>query len=405
VVLEKNMKQVSLGLALLLAWTASVAAEAEDAAKARQILEGAQKASAQLTSVSYDGLYLGDGMLAKRVPVMDGKVLAKRDPNGGADKVFVQGTNLPPKAAEPWGFRYVSNGSTAMSVDDRTRLVRIGQAADSAMTIERISLYPGLLLGDAVFSAELAAAKLSYEGALDIDSVGCHVIKVTYDAATKREAKFYIGVEDSLLRRKEQSLQLLMRGKPQIASAALIFSISNLETNPAIDDTVFQMNPPQGYRTQPFRPMQQGAAGGLRVGSPAPDWTLSTLDGKKISLKELRGNIVVLDFWASWCGPCKRAMPGIQKLHDTFKGKPVKVFGVNCREQGGNQRALAYLKQTGYTYPQLLNGDSAASAYGVRGIPAFYVIGKDGKILNTTSGFNPNMEAAITRLIEDSLKQ
>ena len=112
------MKQVSMGLALMLAWTASVSAEAESAAKARQILEDAQKAAAQLTSVSYDALFLGDGMMAKHVPIMDGKVLAKRGPNGGADKVFVQGTSLPPRATEPWGFRYVSNGSEAMSVDD-----------------------------------------------------------------------------------------------------------------------------------------------------------------------------------------------------------------------------------------------------------------------------------------------
>jgi len=398
------MKQVSVGLALLLAWTSSVSAEAESAAKARQILEDAQKAAARLTSVSYDALFLGDGMMAKRVPIMDGKVLAKRGPNGGADKVFVQGTSLPPRATEPWGFRYVSNGSEAMSVDDRMRRVRVGQAADS-MTIERISLYPSLLLGDAVFAQELAGAKISYEGTLEVHSVDCHVIDVTYDAAAERRARFYIGVADSLLRRKEEPRQLVMRGKPQIADSVLIFSVSNLETNLAIDDTIFQVNTPNGYRTQPFGPMRQGAAGGLKVGSPAPDWTLSTPDGKKISLKELRGNVVVLDFWASWCSPCKRAMPGIQKLHDTFKDKPVKVFGVNCRERGRNQRALAYIKQKGYTYPQLLDGDAAAIAYGVRGIPAFYVIGKDGKILGTTSGFNPNMEAAMIRLIQDALKK
>ncbi len=402
------MKQVCMSLALLLAWTASVSAEADGSAKARQVLEDAQKAAAQLTSVSYDGLYLGDGMLAKRVPIVDGKVLAKRGPGKGTDKVFIQGTNLSPKAAEPFGFRYVSNGREAMSVDDRTRLTRMGQVTDS-MTIERTGLYPGLLLGDAVFAAELAGAKMTYGGTLEIDGVDCHVVDVAYDPAAKRRAMFYIGVEDSLLRRKEEPRQLLARGKAQAADSMLIFSISNLETNLTIDDTVFQLTPPQGYRAQPFRRARRGAggrsAGGLKVGSPAPDWTLTTSDGKKVSLKSLRGNVVVLDFWATWCGPCKRAMPGVQKLHDTFKDKPVKVFGVNCRERGGSQKALAYLKQKGFTYPQLLNGDSAATAYGVRGIPAFYVIGKDGKIVNATTGFNPNMEAVMGGVIEKALKK
>ncbi len=404
------MKRVFMGLVLLLVWSASVSAEADSTAKARLILEDAQKAVAQLTTVSYNGLYLGDGMLAKRVPIVDGKVLAKRGPKKGTDKVFIQGTNLSPRAAEPSGFRYVSNGSQAMSVDDRTRLARMGQVADS-MTIERTGLYPGFLLGDAVFAAELAGPQMAYGGTLAIDGVDCHVIDVIYDPAAKRKAKFYIGVEDSLLRRKEEPRQLVMRGgKQKIADSVLIFSVSNLETNLAIDDTVFQMTPPQGYRAQPFRPTRGGAGGGgrpagLKVGSPAPDWTLTTLKGKKVGLKDLRGNVVVLDFWASWCGPCKRAMPGVQKLHDAFKGKPVKVFGVNCRERGSNKRALAYLKRMGFTYPQLLNGDSAANAYGVRGIPAFYVVGKDGKIVHTSTGFNPNMEAAMTRLIQDALKK
>ncbi len=403
------MKHLSLTIVLLMAATPLVSAETDSAARARQILQAAQKAAAQLESVSYDGLYLGDGMLAKRVPIVDGKVLARRGPTAGTDMIFIQGTNLSPKAAEPSGFRYVTDGRTAMSIDDRSRLARIGKAADS-ITLERTGLYPGLLLGTNVFAHELAGTKLAYEGTLAIDGVDCHVIDVAYDAAARRTAKLYIGIKDSLLRRKEEPRQLMTRTKTATPDSALIFSISNLETNVPIDDTVFKVTPPPGYRTQPFRQARpkgpaRRATAGLKVGSPAPDWTLTTQDGKKITLKSLRGNIVVLDFWASWCGPCKRAMPGIQKLHDTFKGKPVKIFGVNCRERGGNQRALDYLKKAGFTYPQLLNGDSAANAYGVRGIPAFYVIGTDGKLLNTTRGFNPNMEAVMTRLIQDSLKK
>src|SRR6185295_12150671 len=130
---------------------------------------------------------------------------------------------------------------------------------------------------------------------------------------------------------------------------------------------------------------------------------LRSSDGRDVSLISLRGRVVMLDFWATWCGPCKMAMPGVQKIHDHFKGKPVDVFGANCWERGGAERALQFVKDKGYTYPQLLAADKVASAYGVRGIPAFFVIGPDGKFLHMASGFNPSADEQIISIIEQAL--
>ncbi len=63
--------------------------------------------------------------------------------------------------------------------------------------------------------------------------------------------------------------------------------------------------------------------------------------GKSVSLKSLRGKIVLLDFWATWCGPCRMAMPGLQKLHDRYKDKPVAIYGVNCRERRPDANPMA----------------------------------------------------------------
>jgi thiol-disulfide isomerase/thioredoxin len=131
---------------------------------------------------------------------------------------------------------------------------------------------------------------------------------------------------------------------------------------------------------------------------------LNAQDGKTVFLKSLRGKVVVPDFWATWCGPCKMSMSSMQKLHERFKDKPVTVLGVNCREQFPGVAPMAYIKEKGYTCPQLLNGDSAAEAYKVNGIPAIVVIDPDGKILFSAAGFNPTTEDALADIIRRRLR-
>jgi thiol-disulfide isomerase/thioredoxin len=98
------------------------------------------------------------------------------------------------------------------------------------------------------------------------------------------------------------------------------------------------------------------------------------------------------------------AMPGIQKLHEKYAGKPVRIFGVNCREKSRAVDAAAFVRELGFTYPQLLDGDRVALDYRVRGIPAFYLIGPDGKVLFAQAGFTPAAEDQISRLIDETLK-
>jgi thiol-disulfide isomerase/thioredoxin len=140
----------------------------------------------------------------------------------------------------------------------------------------------------------------------------------------------------------------------------------------------------------------------LPEGAEAPDWSLSTPDGTAITLKSLRGKVVVLDFWAVWCVPCKKAMPGIQKLHEKFKDKPVVVYGIDTWEKGNNDPA-GYMKKSGFTYGLLLKGETIAPAYGIQGIPVFYVIGTDGKVVYAAAG--SDNEAPLGPAIEKALKQ
>jgi thiol-disulfide isomerase/thioredoxin len=136
----------------------------------------------------------------------------------------------------------------------------------------------------------------------------------------------------------------------------------------------------------------------LPVGATAPDWRLSDSGGKLHTLSEYRGKIVVLDFWATWCGPCKEIMPRMQKLHEKYKDQGVSVFGVNSWE---NQDPAGFMQQKRYTYGLLLKGEQITEAYKVTTMPAVYMIGADGRIIYSHEGVD---DKNLSGLIEKQLK-
>ena len=111
---------------------------------------------------------------------------------------------------------------------------------------------------------------------------------------------------------------------------------------------------------------------------------------------------VVVDFWATWCGPCKAAMPSIQKISEDYKGKDVVVLGVNTWERDPDG-AKKYMESKGFTYPCLGKGDDLATAYGMSGIPTLVVIGKDGKIVEIEVGFGPGGDTGLRTAIDKAL--
>jgi thiol-disulfide isomerase/thioredoxin len=136
----------------------------------------------------------------------------------------------------------------------------------------------------------------------------------------------------------------------------------------------------------------------LPVGESAPDWQLTDAEGKVHSLSEYRGKVVVLDFWATWCGPCKDVMPRMQKLYEKFKDQGVVVFGVNSWEK---KDPVEVMKQKRYSYGLLLKGEEIAEAYKVTSLPAVYMIGADGRIIYCHEGVD---DKNLASLIEKYLK-
>lgn len=140
----------------------------------------------------------------------------------------------------------------------------------------------------------------------------------------------------------------------------------------------------------------------IAVGKVAPAFTLKDAAGNEVALAKLKGKVVVIDFWATWCGPCKQVMPGLQALSVKYKDKPVAVYGVNVWEDDAT-KAPAYMKKQGLTYGLLLNGDKVADQYEVDGIPALFVIGADGKIAYVHVGADANTAALIEKAVAKAL--
>lgn len=112
------------------------------------------------------------------------------------------------------------------------------------------------------------------------------------------------------------------------------------------------------------------------LGRPAPPFELTTLDGGKVTLDELRGRVVFLNFWASWCGPCRDEAPDLQRFHETY-GDQVVQIGINYRE--AEDHARPFVEAFGLTFPIARDWDGrVASAYGLRGVPESWFIDPDG---------------------------
>jgi thiol-disulfide isomerase/thioredoxin len=131
----------------------------------------------------------------------------------------------------------------------------------------------------------------------------------------------------------------------------------------------------------------------------APDFTLESLDGKSVRLSDLRGKAVLLNFWATWCGPCKIEMPWFIELQNQYGSQGLQIVGV-AMDDSGKEDIAKFAKDMGVNYPVLLGKEAVGDAYGgVPALPESFFIGRDGKIVDKIIGLKGKGE------IEDSIKK
>ncbi|NJN43647.1 MAG: TlpA family protein disulfide reductase [Anaerolineae bacterium] len=124
-------------------------------------------------------------------------------------------------------------------------------------------------------------------------------------------------------------------------------------------------------------------------GFAAPDFTLSTPAGEVVTLSDLQGRPVIINLWASWCGPCRAEMPALQRVHEAYQDQGLVILAVNATYQDSQSAALAFVAEHGLTFPVLLDQDGQASElYELRALPSTYFVRPDG-IIEESSSVDP----------------
>ena len=121
-------------------------------------------------------------------------------------------------------------------------------------------------------------------------------------------------------------------------------------------------------------------------GNVAADFTLQDMNGKNVRLSDYRGKVVLLEFWATWCPPCRASIPGIEKLFNAYKDRGLVVLAVSL-DEGGWDPVKSFISSNGMTYTVLKGNDDVLASYQVRTIPMMLIVYKDGRISKRYLGF------------------
>ncbi|MEW6109329.1 MAG: TlpA disulfide reductase family protein [Nitrospirota bacterium] len=137
------------------------------------------------------------------------------------------------------------------------------------------------------------------------------------------------------------------------------------------------------------------------IGDIAPDFVLQDINGRNVSLSKYRGKVVLLEFWAMWCPPCRATVPELVEIQNRYKSREFVILGVSV-DNGQDLifKLSEFSKNYSINYPVLLGNEKISSSYNVRSIPASFLIDKNGRIINSYIGYIANFESEISEQID-----
>jgi peroxiredoxin len=208
-------------------------------------------------------------------------------------------------------------------------------------------------------------------------------------AEEKKDSKKIQEIQLAYAKADQERLTEIRRLLPEMGTSLVALFTANNFLSPETDLAVLKKLASDYEKVIPTPTIAKGFIGqvkrmaGLSVGDEAPDFTLNDPDGKPTTLSSLRGKFVLIDFWASWCGPCRQENPNVVKMYDKYKDKGLSIYGVSLDKDMALWKAA--IKKDNLTW---LHGSDlkywnsvVAQTYGVSGIPATFLLDKDGKII------------------------
>ena len=290
----------------------------------------------------------------------------------------------------------------------REQLMATMPGGPLSMSAGLLSLY---LHNNPMLLQEMAA--LAYVGEEEIDGVMHHHLVNAGDMETidiwltqdenPRLARMVLDASDAV------RMQMQGAEGSEDVEMVIAMSLSNWDENPTLADTDFEFVAPDDAEMIDMDAMMQeqaaaqGGQGNQLEGQPAPDFTLERLDSGEVNLAAHRGeNVVILDFWASWCGPCREGMPILEEVSKEYADQGVVMYAVNVAES--DEDARGFLESQGVDVNVVMDREGAVSnQYGVQSIPMTVIIGKDGVVHKVHIGMHPNLAQILRQDLDEVL--
>ena len=372
--------------------------EKEPTPAARQLIQKVKAAYTQLQSVR-----------------LAGKIVADLDVGGRKSDRSVDITAL---YKAPGFFRHevkgeVLAGSTGKKLyilDTKSNIYKTMDAPDGKVSYRMMPPPFGEMLEvqDPALLLALSA------GSIDDVLEGATFVKVAPDAATGGESpptlmftasdgriiNLAFDAKTSLLRqaRYDMSDLLRKRGAEKVIKALITISYDQVNPNVAAEAAQFAWMPPATAQAATDANDEGQAAVALQ-GKPAPDFTLPGMDGKPVTLSSFKGNVVLLDFWATWCGPCVMSLPELDALYQVRKDGAVRIFAVNAGEE--KDQVATFLKEKKLTLPVLLDTDQAVlGTFGVGVFPTTIIIAPNGVVSKVFLGVPRGGKAELAQALD-----
>ncbi len=203
--------------------------------------------------------------------------------------------------------------------------------------------------------------------------------------------------------------EFLKRSPKDPRGAMILFELAGMTTD-AAKKTALQDRLLKGYPDSPAVPaVKLERRRNEAIGKPFEISFVDAIKGTEVSSKTLKGKVVVVDFWATWCGPCLREMPTMKKLYAEYKDKGVEFVGVSLdapKEQGGHDKLKDYVAKNKIEWPQYYQGNGwdseFSSSWGIQAIPCVFIVGADGNLASVEAG--GKLETLIPELLKKANK-